>query len=63
MCQGIDDSCLVIIFITKRYIDKVAGGNDQDNCKKEFNYAKQKRGAGRMLTVVMEPRCLGSAAA
>ena len=42
MCKGIDESKLVIIFITKRYMQKVAGDNDQDNCQKEFNYAKQK---------------------
>ena len=53
MCKGIDESKLVIIFITKRYMQKVAGDNDQDNCQKEFNYAKQKRGSERMLSVVM----------
>ena len=57
MCKGIDESKLVIIFITKRYMEKVAGDNARDNCKKEFNYAKQKRGSERMLSVVMEPRC------
>ena len=57
MCKGIDDSDLVIIFITKRYMDKVSGGNEMDNCKKEFNYAKQQKGPSRMLAVVMEPQC------
>ena len=55
MCKGIDESELVILFITKGYMQKVAGDNARDNCKKEFNYAKQTRGSGLMLCVVMEP--------
>ena len=57
MCKGIEESKLVIIFITKRYMQKVAGDNAGDNCKKEFNYAKQARGSDRMLCVIMEPQC------
>ena len=57
MCKGIDESAIMIIFITKRYMQKVAGDDAGDNCKKEFNYAKQTRGSGRMLSVVMEPQC------
>ena len=58
MCRGIDESVLFVLFITKRYLDKTASKNPQDNCKKEFNYAKQKVGSKRMLCVVMEPQCL-----
>ena len=57
MCQGIDESVLFVLFITKRYLDKTASKNPQDNCKKEFNYAKQKVGSDRMLCIVMEPQC------
>ena len=57
MCRGIDESVLFVLFITKRYLDKTASKNPQDNCKKEFNYAKQKVGSKRMLCVVMEPQC------
>jgi len=57
MCQGIDESLLFVLFITKRYLDKTASDNEQDNCQKEFNYAKQKVGSRRMLCIVMEPQC------
>ena len=58
MCKGIDESFLFVLFITRRYLDKTASANPQDNCKKEFNYAKQKVGSNRMLCIVMEPQCL-----
>jgi len=58
MCQGIDESVLFVLFITKRYLYKTASDNEQDNCQKEFNYAKQKVGSKRMLCIVMEPQCL-----
>ena len=57
MCKGIDESFLFVLFITRRYLDKTASANPQDNCKKEFNYAKQKVGSNRMLCIVMEPQC------
>mmetsp|Transcript_10380 Transcript_10380/g.34111 ORF Transcript_10380/g.34111 Transcript_10380/m.34111 type:complete len:162 (+) Transcript_10380:311-796(+) len=54
MCRGIDDSTTVVVFVTRRYISKVASADARDNCKLEFNYARQHR-AGRMLAVPMEP--------
>ena len=56
MCKGIDESELVCLFITKRYMSKVTGDNPNDNCKKEFNFAKHK-GADKMICIVMEPQC------
>lgn len=60
MTEGIDDSQIVIIFVTKDYINKVAGkgpnGKD-DNCKIEFQYARNQKGVENILTVVMEPSC------
>jgi len=56
MCSGIDNSRFVIVFLTKKYITKVAGegsNGDDDNCRKEFNYASFK-GAQNMIVVVME---------
>ena len=42
MCSGIDGATVVIVFITKRYCDKVGGTSGQeDNCKLEFNYARR----------------------
>ena len=55
MCDGIDASALVIVFITRRYVDKVAGDNAADNCQKEFNYAELQKTNNKMIAAVMEP--------
>jgi hypothetical protein len=52
MCKGIDDSTLVVVFVTKRYISKCV--NVDDNCCKEFGYAAKRKGVARLLPVVME---------
>ena len=60
MSSGIDRAKLVIVFITKAYIEKVQGfgrrGLDEA-CKAEFEYALRRHGAKRMLAVVMDPEC------
>ncbi len=55
MCSAIDDSACVAVFITSRYISKVGGDNENDNCKLEFGYAMQKCTPSHMIPVVMEP--------
>ena len=55
MCSGIDRTQAVLVFVTKKYVDKVAGTNTRDNCKKEFQYAELKKSAQFMIPVVMEP--------
>jgi hypothetical protein len=57
MTGGIDASAFVLVFVTRRYIDKVGGENQLDNCKREFNYASTRKGADRMIAVVMEEEC------
>ena len=32
MADGIEQSAVVVVFITQTYIDKVNQGNSQDNC-------------------------------
>ena len=62
MSEGIDSSRVVLVFVTKRYIDKVAGKGalgDGDNCLYEFDYANQKK-PGKRIAVVMEERCSNS---
>jgi len=59
MCDGIDASKIVLVFVTKDYISKVRGSNEADNCQREFNYAMQQKSA-LMLPVVMESSCLNS---
>ena len=54
MAQGIDQTKGVIIFITRKYYEKVNGENAGDNCKKEFQYASKVKTPARMVPVVME---------
>ena len=54
MAEGIEQTKGVIVFITKKYHDKVTGKKDNDNCKREFNYAVRKRTSSKMVAVVME---------
>jgi len=54
-CKGIDESGMVLLFITKRFMEKVGGDDERDFCRLEFNYAKGKKTAKKMLCVVMEP--------
>lgn len=41
MCRGIDQSDVVLIFVTSNYIRKVQSGNENDNVRREFMYASQ----------------------
>jgi hypothetical protein len=54
MIEGIVNSEGFLVFVTKRYHDKVAGANDGDNCKFEFNLALKRKTVGKMLAVVLE---------
>ena len=39
MVEGIDDTQAVVVFVTKRYMDKLMTATHiQDNCKKEFKH-------------------------
>ena len=57
MCNGIDESAIVVVFVTKRYLEKVGSGNPSDNCFKEFNYATRRK-PGLIIAVPMEYSCL-----
>ena len=41
MCSGIEQSDLVLVFITGEYVKKVASGNENDNVRREFMYAQR----------------------
>ena len=56
MVAGIDNAQCVVVFITKRYTEKVSGDNAEDNCQLEFNYSALRKTAARMVAVVMEER-------
>ena len=55
MTSGIDNTKCVVVFITKRYIEKVNGTNPNDNCKREFEYAERTKGVDKLVSVVFEP--------
>ena len=54
MSEGIEQTKGVIVFITRRYHDKVNSMNASDNCQLEFNYASRKKTRLKMVAVVME---------
>jgi hypothetical protein len=56
MVAGINNSSVVIVCITQRYMDKVNGSDANDNCRKEFKYAVHTKSSTKMIPVVMEPR-------
>mmetsp|Transcript_3545 Transcript_3545/g.5029 ORF Transcript_3545/g.5029 Transcript_3545/m.5029 type:complete len:333 (-) Transcript_3545:479-1477(-) len=55
MEEGIFHCKCVVVFITKRYMEKVASDNAGDNCQLEFNYAAHVKTNNKMVPVVMEP--------
>jgi hypothetical protein len=50
----IDESAVVIVFVTKEYLSKVSGSDPNDSCKKEFEFAERRKGANYIIPVVME---------
>jgi len=53
MAEGIERSLVILICVSRRYMEKVAQVED-NNCKFEFNYAVNKRTTLNLLSVVME---------
>lgn len=54
MTRGIDNARLIVVFVTRRYMNKVDGENARDNCKLEFKYAANRKTSRKMLAVVRE---------
>lgn len=42
MCRGIDKSDVVLVFVTANYLAKVESGDERDNVRREFMYAKNR---------------------
>jgi hypothetical protein len=57
MTSGIEKSGLVIVFITKEYIEKVNGSNSTDNCKIEFEYAVRRKKREKIISVLLDSDC------
>jgi hypothetical protein len=51
---GIEHTICVAVFVIKIYFGKVAQPDERDNCKFEFQYARNPCGAHRMIPVEME---------
>jgi hypothetical protein len=56
MCDGINNSRFVIIFVTSEYIQKVMS-TVRDNCRLEFEYATRMKRIDELIVVVMENEC------
>ena len=52
MAEGIDESDILLVFLTKVYMEKVAA-KKHDNCKAEFTYAANR--GKKMISIIMEP--------
>ena len=57
MTAGIDKASVVIVCITKQYIEK-CNKVENDNCKLELDYAYTRKGQARLVPVVLDKRCL-----
>lgn len=55
MIEGIENSTVVVVFVTDAYRTKVNQADDRDNCRFEFKYAFEQKGTQFMIPVVMEP--------
>ena len=56
MATGIDNTKVILVFVTQRYAQKVGGSNEKDNCKLEFQYAARVKGKALMIPIIMEDR-------
>ncbi|EQC32798.1 hypothetical protein SDRG_09337 [Saprolegnia diclina VS20] len=55
MANGIEESQIVLVFVTQLYQNKVNGDNANDNCQLEFGMAKATQTAQWMIPVIMDP--------
>ena len=56
MCSGMDASHVVLVFVTKAYIEKVQSGKETDNVRREFMYAAQT--PEKLVPILFEPLSL-----
>ena len=60
LCDGIDNTRLVLVFVTQKYAKEVQSGQDNDTKKLEFKYAMRRKGATKMIPIIMEERMKNS---
>jgi hypothetical protein len=54
ICDGLDHSRSVLMFMTQNYINRVSGTDTNDLCQIEFNYALRQRFPERMISIMCE---------
>ena len=57
MTAGIDESHVIVAFLTQTYMQTVGSSRHNDNCKLEFNYVLSRKSNG-IVGVPMDPRTL-----
>jgi hypothetical protein len=56
---GIEKTSIFVLFLTKRYMEKVADvSNKEDHCQIEFLYAEKRKGKDKIVIVIMEKEIL-----
>ena len=55
MVEGIENSDVIVVFVTETYRDKINSSNSRDNCLFEFKHAFEQKGSEVTIPVVMEP--------
>ncbi len=58
--DGIDHTECMLIFVTENYVRKVNGWNDQDYCKREFEYGFEFFGRKKIITAAVDEFMLDS---
>ena len=53
MCEGLDRADVILVFVTRAYLDKVERGGELDNVRREFMYAA--RTPEKLLAVRLDP--------
>ena len=54
ICKGVDNSKVIVCFITKGYIAKVTGKDLTDKCLIEFTYTLRRKHPNFMIPVILE---------
>jgi len=54
ICKGVDNSKIVVCFLTKGYISKVTGKDLTDKCLIEFTYTLRRKHPNLMIPVILE---------
>jgi hypothetical protein len=55
MTEGVENTLVMVVFITKDYMEKVNGEDERVNCR-EFTFGVEVMGPQNMVPVIMEPR-------